>query len=84
MLLQQIASYSHILVEQLNTSLSKKDTYLSTLSQNELIEVISINTIQSELIEEITRRKFFSLMVDKVTTHNGEMLSICFRYVNQN
>ena len=54
------------------------------MSQNELIEATGINRAQRELIEEITRAKFFSIMADEVTTHNEEMLSICFRYVNQN
>ena len=48
------------------------------------MEVIGINRAQRELIEEITRAKFFSIMAEEVTTHNEEMLPICFRYVNQN
>ena len=29
------------------------------------------------------RAKFFSIIADEVTTHNKEILSICFRYVDQ-
>ena len=84
MLIQQIAIYNPVLAEHLNTPLSKNATYLSPLSQNELIEVIGINTIQHELIEEIKRAIFFSIMADEVTTYNEEMLSMCFRYVDDN
>ena len=42
MLLQKIALYNPILAEYLNTPLSKNATYLSALSQNELIEEIQI------------------------------------------
>ena len=54
------------------------------MTQNELIGVTGINTIQSELIEEIARAKFFPVMADKVTTYIKEMLLICFCYVDQN
>ena len=47
MLVQQIAQYNPILQEHLNNPLSKNYTYLSPLSQNELIKVIGINTLQS-------------------------------------
>ena len=46
LLLQQIALYNPILAEHLNIPLSKTATYLSPLSQNKLIEVTGINTIQ--------------------------------------
>ena len=82
-LLQQIALYNPILAEHLNTTLRKNATYLSLFWKNELIEVIRIYTIQSELLGQIKRTKFFSNMVDEVTTHNEEMLSICFRYLDQ-
>ena len=48
MLLQQMTMYNSILKEHLKTSLSKNCTYLAILSNNELIEVIGINTLQSE------------------------------------
>ena len=84
MLLQQIELYSPILVKHWSTPLSKNATFLSPLSQNELIEVIGINTLQSELMKEFRGTKFFSTMADEVKTHNKEMLSIYFRYIDQN
>ena len=74
---QEIAFYNPILAKHLNNSLSKNATYLNPLSQNKLLEVIGINAIQSELIEEITRANFFSIMADELQTPNKE---IC-RYV---
>ena len=52
------------------------------MSQNVLMEETGMNTIQSELIEEITRAKCFSIMADEVTTQ--EILSKGFHYVDQN
>ena len=36
----------------------------------------------SKLIEEITKAKISSIMVDEVITYDEEMLSIFFRYVD--
>ena len=81
---QEIAFHNPILVKHLNNSLSKNATYLNPLSQNKLLEVIGINTIQTELIEEITRANFFSIMADELQTPNKEILSIYFLCVDQN
>ena len=82
MLLRQIALCNPILAEHLNTPLSKNATSWSHLSQNVLMEETGMSTIQSELIEEITRAKCFSIMADEVTTQ--EILSKGFHYVDQN
>ena len=34
--------------------------------------------------KKLQGKSFFSVMVDKLTTYNDEMLSIYFRYVDQN
>ena len=83
-LLQQTAFYNPTLAEHLNTPPSKNATYLSPLLQTELIKVIGINAIHIQIIKKIARAKFFSIMEKKVTTHNEEMLSIYFGYVDQN
>ena len=48
--------------------LCKNTTYLIQLSQNKLIEVTGINTIQSNLIDKIIEVKFFSIMAVVVTS----------------
>ena len=60
----------------------KNVTYTIPKSENEMIDVIGINTIQQQLINEINDAKFRAVMADEVTSMNDELLSICFRYVD--
>ena len=60
----------------------KNATYISPKSQNEMIDVIGINTIQQHLINEIKDAKFHAVTTDEVTSMNNEVLSVCFRYVD--
>ena len=39
--------------------------------------------IQSEIVEEIKDAKFFSIMADKVTTHNKEQCAFCVRFLDK-
>ena len=67
MLLQEIY-YNPTLAECMSFLLCKNTTYLIQLSQNKLIEVTGINTIQSNLIDKIIEVKFFSIMAVVVTS----------------
>ena len=60
----------------------KNVTYTIPKSENEMVDVIGINTIQQQLINEINDAKFHAVMADEVTSMNDELLSICFRYVD--
>ena len=84
MLLQEISHYNPILARHLTASFSKNTTYLSPLSQNELVEIIEINIIQSDIMNKIVKAKSFSIMADEVTSPNNEVLSICFHFVDEN
>ena len=44
--------------------------------------MIGINNIQQQLINKIKDTKFHVVMADEVTSLNVELLSICFRYVD--
>ena len=60
----------------------KSTTYIIRKNQNEMIDVMGINTIQQQLINKIKAAKFHAVMTDEVTSMNDELLSICFRYVD--
>ena len=47
-----------------------------------MIDVMGINTIQQQLINKIKAAKFHAVMTDEVISMNDELLSICFRYVD--
>ena len=54
----------------------KNATYRNPKNQNEMIDVIGINTTQQQLINEIKDAKFHAVMEDEVTSLNGQLLSI--------
>ena len=80
--LHEIAQYCPELENHLKNPLMKNAIYTSPKSQNEMIDVIGINTIRQQLINEIKDAKFHAVMADEVTSLNDELLSICFRYVD--
>ena len=57
--------------------------YMSSTTQNELIDIISNHIILRELIDEIKSAKFFAVMADEVTSHNREQLALCVRFVDK-
>ena len=84
--LQMIANHEDILKQHLdNSQLSSRNiTYMSPLIQNEIIEIIGQDIILKNLLEEIKAAKLYSIMGDKVTSHNKEQLALCARFINKN
>ena len=80
--LREIANYSPELAEHMEKPESRNATYLSPQSQNELIGVMSINSIQNDLIDEIKKSGCFAIMADEVTASNEEIVSLCLLYVD--
>ena len=54
--------------------------YTSKTIQNYLIEVIG-KCICKDIIEEVKRSKYYTVIADEVTDSNKEQLSIVLRYV---
>ena len=80
--LHEIAQYCPELDNHLKNPLMHSATYISSKNQNEIIDVIGINTIQQHLINEIKDAKFHAVMADEVTPMDNEILSVCFRYAD--
>ena len=68
----------------LTLSVTKNATYLSPKIQNEIINIIGYDILQTEFINEIKEAKFFSIPVDEVGSHKVEQLPICIRFVDKN
>ena len=49
-----------------------------------MIEVFDKNIILRNIVEEMKKSGSHSVSADKVTSNNDEMLSFCFRYVDEN
>ena len=60
--LHEIAQYCPELDNHLKNPLMKHATYTSPKSQNEMIDVTGIKTIQQQLINEIKDAKFHAIM----------------------
>ena len=83
-IVKEIANSNPILKEHIEKSIRKDVTYLSPKSQTKLIDLMCRNFIQCKLLEEIKKSKIHTISVDEVTSSNDEIMSICFRYVDEN
>lgn len=83
-MLKVLASYDPVLKNHLEKPRQRNATYLSPHIQNELIDIIGKNIIQSDIVKEIQRAACYSIMIDEVTSHNREMMPVCIRFVDKN
>lgn len=83
-MLKVVAIYDPILKKHLQKPRQRNATYLSPHTQNELIDIIGKNIIQSDIIKEIQKAVCYSIIVDEVTSHNKEVMPICIRFVDEN
>ena len=58
--------------------------YTSGEVQNELIDIMSHDTILTGITSKVKDAQFYSIMADEVTTHCVEELALCLRYVDDN
>ena len=82
-MLKMLANYDPILKGHLEKPRQSNATYISPRIQNELIDIIGKCIIQKSILEEIRKAKFFSVMVDEVTSHNKEIMPLCIRFVDE-
>ena len=57
-------------------------TYLSPRSQNDIISVIGYDVVRANIVEEIRKARYFSVLADEVSCHNVEHMPLCFRFVD--
>ena len=75
-----VACNDTVLEDHLRTA-GKNATYISSVSQNSLIDSIS-TVIQRAIVAEIREARFFSLLADETTDFSHqEQLSVCLQYV---
>ena len=68
----------------LTSPVTKNATYLSPKIQNEIINIIGYDILQTDLINKIIEAKIFSKIADEVESHKVEQLPICIRFVDKN
>ena len=83
-LLKLLAEHNIDLKQLLETVVNKKShvTYLHHKHQNELIDIIGYRMIQQDVLDEVKRAGFHSIMVDEASSFNKELISLCFRFVD--
>ena len=60
----------------------KNATYLSPLIKNEITNIIGKDLLQANLVKEINRARFFSILADEAESHHVEQLPLCVRFAD--
>lgn len=81
-LLKLIANYDEALRKHLHSPAMKCVTHMSPQTQNELLEVMAKHILLRDIVKEIKKAKYYSIMADEVTSHNTEQLAFCVRFVD--
>ena len=76
-LLKLLATHDEIL----RNHLQAPAIYISPRTQNDLIEVMGDQIFQG-IVDDINASPFYSILADKVTSHNVEHLAICIRFLD--
>lgn len=83
-LLKLFSENDPLLHSHLHSPRAKNATYLSPKIQNEVINIIGNDIIRADLVDEIKKAVFYSVMADEVSSHNIEHLALCVRFVDEN
>ena len=78
-----MAKTDSVLQKHLSHPKLRNATYLSPQSQNEIINIIGNHKIRETILKEVRDAEFYAIMVDEVTSHNSEKLSVYVRYVDK-
>jgi hypothetical protein len=77
-LLKLFAESDTVLHNHLYQPRARNATYLSPMSQNDIINVIGYDVVRSNIVDEIRNARFFSVMADEVSSHNEHMPNYVF------
>ena len=82
-LMKLLAEKDSILRDHLYQPIAKNATYLSPMSQNDVISVIGYDVVRANLIAEIKNAKYFSVLADEVSCHGVEHMPLCLCFVDE-
>lgn len=82
-LMKLFAETDPVLHDHVYKRRAKNVTYLSPKSQNDIISVIGYDVVRANIVEEIQKAGFFSVLADEVSSHNVEHMPICLRFVDE-
>lgn len=82
-LLKLLAVHDSVLKSHLETPAMRCVTHLSPQTKNELIEVMGKHIILKGILDDLNAATYYSILADKVTSHNEEHLAIFARFVDE-
>ena len=82
-ILRLLGKTNETLKEHLDNPIARNAQYLSPQIQNKIISIIAYDTLQKDLIDEVKKAKFFTILADEVEGHHVEQLPICVRFVDK-
>ena len=78
-----VAKHNQVLATYLEQPAMKNAKIISPRRQNELLDVIAQHYIIDKLVTDIRKAKFYSVLADKVTSSNTEILAVCLRFEDE-
>lgn len=81
-LLKDYATEDKILYQHLHSPKAKNATYISSTTQNDIINIVGNDLLLNAIISEVQESTFFAVLADEVASHNVEHLAICLRFVD--
>ena len=82
-LLRMFAKTDNILHNHLQQPRARNATYISPTTQNEIINIIGYDIIRTNIIANVRRAKFYSVLADEVSSHAVEHLAVCLHFVDE-
>ena len=82
-LLRMFAETDNILHNHLQQPRARNATYISPTTQNEIINIIGYDIIRTNIIANVRRAKFYSVLADEVSSHAVEHLAVCLHFVDE-
>ena len=81
-LLKDYSSEDKILYKHHHSPKAKNAKYVSSTTQNDIINVIACDVLPNSFVSEVKNAGFFSVFADEVVSHNVEHLVMCLRFVD--
>ena len=76
-ILRLLGKTNQTLKEHLDNPIARNTQYLSPQIHNKIIGIIAYNVLQRDLIDEVKKAKFFTILADEIEIHHVEQLPIC-------
>ena len=81
-LMKLLAKHDPAINAHLESPKLRNASYVSPHIQNELLNIIGKNINQKHLVNEVVSAKYFSIMVDEITSFNREVMPLCVQFVD--